>query len=118
MHCQNPMLDERWEGEFLAGFPGACAAGLGVFLPVYLFVVLAGPSYRHFAQNEQIRAFVQGVTTAATGAIAGAVIVLARHSIHDWWTLAIAVTTCRQITWCWPTEFRTAQLFQPPLGEA
>jgi chromate transporter len=37
--------------------------------------------------------FVQGVTAAATGAIAGAVIVLAKHSIHDYWTAAIALTT-------------------------
>ena len=72
---------------------GACAAGIGVFLPVYLFVVLLGPSYRRFSNNTQIRAFVQGVTAAATGAIAGAVVVLARHSIRDIWTTAIALAT-------------------------
>jgi chromate transporter len=36
---------------------------------------------------------VQGVTAAATGAIAGAVVVLAKHSVRDLWTLGIAVTT-------------------------
>src|SRR5262249_1927557 len=49
--------------------------------------------YKRFSQNQQIRAFVQGVTAAATGAIAGAVFVLAKHSIHDAWTAAIAIAT-------------------------
>ncbi|HXB22245.1 MAG TPA: chromate efflux transporter [Candidatus Solibacter sp.] len=80
-------------GYLVNGTWGACAAGVGVFLPVYLFVVLLGPSYRRFSGNTQIRAFVQGVTAAATGAIAGAVVVLGRHSIRDVWTAAIALAT-------------------------
>jgi chromate transporter len=80
-------------GYLVAGFPGACAAALGVFLPVYLFVVIVGPFYKRFSQNAQVRAFVQGVTAAATGAIAGAVFVLAKHSIRDGWTVAIAFGT-------------------------
>src|SRR5690349_11312149 len=42
-------------GYVVAGFPGACAAALGVFLPVYLFVVLVGPSYKRFSQNAQVQ---------------------------------------------------------------
>ncbi len=80
-------------GYLVGGFLGACAAALGVFLPVYLFVVLVGPFYQRFSQNNQIRSFVQGVTAAATGAIAGAVIVLARHSVRDLTTLGIALGT-------------------------
>jgi len=80
-------------GYLVAGLPGACAAGLGVFLPVYLFVVFIGPLYKRFAQNIQVRAFVQGVTAAATGAIAGAAFVLAKHSIRDVWTGGIALGT-------------------------
>jgi chromate transporter len=80
-------------GYLVAGTAGAGAAALGVFLPVYLFVVLIGPFYKRFSQNTQVRAFVQGVTAAATGAITGAVVVLAKHSIQDLWTASIAVTT-------------------------
>ena len=40
-----------------------------------------------------MRAFVQGVTAAATGAIAGAVVVLGKHSIQDYRTVGIALTT-------------------------
>lgn len=80
-------------GYLVNGMWGACAAAIGVFLPVYLFVVLLAPLYRRFSDDAQIRAFVQGVTAAATGAIAGAVIVLGRHSIRDLWTLTIALAT-------------------------
>jgi chromate transporter len=80
-------------GYLVSGIAGACAAALGVFLPVYLFVVVIGPFYKRFSQNVQVRSFVQGVTAAATGAIAGAVFVLAKHSIQDYWTVGIAVTT-------------------------
>jgi chromate transporter len=80
-------------GYLVSGVAGATAAALGVFLPVYLFVVVIGPFYKRFSQNVQVRAFVQGVTAAATGAIAGAVVVLGRHSIRDYWTVGIAVAT-------------------------
>jgi chromate transporter len=78
-------------GYIVHGWSGAVAAALGVFLPVYLVVVIAGPFYKKFADNPQLRAFVQGVTAAATGAIAGATIVLARRSVTDVPTILIAI---------------------------
>jgi chromate transporter len=78
-------------GYLVSGMWGACIAALGVFLPVYLFVIVVGPFFRRFSHNVEVRAFVEGVTAAATGAIAGAVVVLARRAIHDWVTLGIAV---------------------------
>jgi chromate transport protein ChrA len=50
------------------------AAAIGIFLPVYLVVVLLAPSYKRWAKNSQLTAFVRAVTAAATGAIAGAVV--------------------------------------------
>jgi chromate transporter len=78
-------------GYIIHGWIGAVAAALGVFLPVYLVVVIAGPFYKKFAGNPQLRAFVQGVTAAATGAIAGATVVLAKRSVTDIPTILIAV---------------------------
>ena len=80
-------------GYLVAGISGATAAAVGIFFPVYLVVVLLAPSYKRWAKNPQLNAFVRGVTAAATGAIAGAVIVLARRSIYDVATLMIAVVT-------------------------
>jgi chromate transporter len=80
-------------GYLVAGVSGATAAAVGIFFPVYLVVVLLAPSYKRWAKNPQLNAFVRGVTAAATGAIAGAVIVLARRSIYDVTTLMIAAVT-------------------------
>lgn len=80
-------------GYLVAGTPGATAAAVGIFLPVYLVVVALAPSYKRWAKNPQLSAFVRGVTAAATGAIAGAVIVLARRSLIDIPTSLIAVLT-------------------------
>src|SRR5438270_6419713 len=85
-------------GYLVSGMVSACAAALGVFLPVYLFVVIVGPFSKRLSKNKQNRAFVQGVTAAATGAIAGAVVVLGRHSIRDTWTFAIALATFLVLT--------------------
>jgi chromate transporter len=80
-------------GYLVAGIAGATAAALGIFLPVYLVVVLLAPSYKRWAKNPQLNAFVRGVTAAATGAIAGAVIVLARRSVYDVPTILICVVS-------------------------
>ena len=80
-------------GYLVAGLPGALVASLGMFLPTYLVVVLAAPHYRRFADNLHVRAFVDGVTAAATGAIAGAVFVLGKRALIDLPTVLIAVAT-------------------------
>jgi chromate transporter len=80
-------------GYLVAGFVGATLAALAVFAPPYVIVILGAPYYRRFAQNRQVKAFVQGVTAAAVGAIAGAAFILARRSIVDWPTLLIGVVT-------------------------
>jgi chromate transporter len=87
-------------GYLVDGLTGAVLAGLGVFLPVYLMVVVVAPFYRRLTQNNGIKAFVSGVTAAATGAIAGAVYILARHSLRDMATATIACLTLA-ILWRW-----------------
>jgi chromate transporter len=78
-------------GYLVAGAAGAAVAALGTFLPCYLFTVIPAPHFRRWSRSQVIRAFVDGVTAAATGAIAGAAFVLGRRAIVDVSTLAIAV---------------------------
>ncbi len=78
-------------GYLVAGFWGAVVTSIGVFLPVYLIVILLTPFYQKFAKNPQVGAFVEGVTAAATGAISGAVIVLGQQSIKDVFTVLVAL---------------------------
>jgi chromate transporter len=86
-------------GYLVQGFNGAVLAALGVFLPCWLFVVIPAPFYSRFADNPQLKAFVGGVTAAATGAIAGAVFVLARRAIIDVPTVLIFAATLACVVW-------------------
>jgi chromate transporter len=78
-------------GYLVAGPAGATVAALGTFLPCYLFTVIPAPHFKRWSGNLAVRAFVDGVTAAATGAIAGAALVLGRRAIVDLATLGIAV---------------------------
>lgn len=78
-------------GYLVAGPFGAIAAAAAVFLPPYLLVIFAAPHYRRFARNPQVKAFAQGVTAAAVGAIAGAAIILSRRAVTDVSTFVIAL---------------------------
>jgi chromate transporter len=78
-------------GYLVAGPAGAFVAAWAVFAPPYFIVIVAAPYYRRFAQNRQVKAFVQGVTAAAVGAIAGAAYILARRSLVDLPTVLIGI---------------------------
>jgi len=85
-------------GYLVRGLWGASLAALGVFLPVYLFVVIPSGWFKKYAKDPRLNAFVNGVTAAATGAIAGACVVLARRAIVDVPTAMIALTTFAVLT--------------------
>lgn len=79
-------------GYLVAGFPGACVAALATFFPCYLFTVLPAPYFKKIAKNKSVKAFVDGITAAVIGALAGAVIVIATRSIIDIPTALIAIS--------------------------
>ena len=85
-------------GYLVAGVAGAAAAAIAVFVPPYLIVIVGAPYYRRFAKNLQVKAFVQGVTAAAVGAIAGAAFILGKRSLVDVPTILIAVATFALLT--------------------
>jgi chromate transporter len=80
-------------GYLVAGPIGSAVAAWAVFAPPYLIVLFGAPYYRRFAQNPQVKAFVEGVTAAAVGAITGAAYILARRSVVDTATVIISLTT-------------------------
>ena len=80
-------------GYLVAGFPGALVAALATFLPCYLFTIALAPSFKKIAQNQSIKAFVDGITAAVVGALVGAVGVIATRSILDIPTTLIAIAT-------------------------
>jgi len=80
-------------GYLVAGLAGATLAAIGVFLPVYLITIFLAPHFHRVAKNQQVKAFVDGVTAAATGAIAGAAVILGRRALVDGPTILIALVT-------------------------
>ncbi|MFZ6733455.1 chromate transporter [Undibacterium sp. Ji42W] len=80
-------------GYLVAGLPGACVAALATFLPCYLFTVIPAPYFKKYGKVPGVLAFVDGITAAAIGAIAGSVIVIAKRSIIDIPTALIALVS-------------------------
>lgn len=67
--------------DFCSGLSGASVAALATFLPCYFFTILPAPYFKKHGKRPGIVAFVDGVTAAAVGAIAGACVVLGRRTI-------------------------------------
>ena len=78
-------------GYLVAGLAGAAVAAVGIFLPVYIFTIIPAPWFQRHRDNAQLKAFVAGATAAASGAIAGAVVVLGQRAIFDMPTALIAL---------------------------
>jgi len=70
-------------GYLVSGLPGACVAALAAFLPCYVLTVVPAPYFKKYGQRPAIKAFVDGITAAAIGALSGAVVVLATRAIVD-----------------------------------
>jgi chromate transporter len=77
-------------GFIVAGLAGASVAAAGVFLPAFAVVVILAPQFSRMLRNAGVRAFVNGVTAAAIGALMGAVIVFSLRTFHDWRAIPIA----------------------------
>jgi chromate transporter len=68
-------------GYLVEGLSGAVVAAIATFLPCYLLTVIPAPYFKKHGKRPGIVAFVDGVTAAAIGAIAGAVVVLGRRTL-------------------------------------
>ena len=80
-------------GYLVAGLPGASVAALATFVPCYLFTVIPAPYFKKYGRLPGVVAFVDGITAAAVGAIAGSVVVLARRSLVDVPSILLALAT-------------------------
>lgn len=68
-------------GYLIYGLTGAVVATVCVFLPVYFFVVAPGRLFRRHEDHLRLKGFVKGATAAASGAIAGAAIIISKQTL-------------------------------------
>lgn len=80
-------------GYLVAGFPGASVEASATFLPFYLFTVIPAPYFKKYGKHPSIKAFVDGITAAVIGALAGSVIVIASRTINGVPNIVMAVAT-------------------------
>jgi chromate transporter len=84
------VITAAFVGYLVAGFAGAVVAAAAVFFPVYLFVLFVGRYIIRYRNNPSLKGFIKGATAAASGAIAGASVILAEGAIVDYATAIIA----------------------------
>ena len=77
-------------GYLVAGTAGALTAALAVFLPAWLLVVIVAPHFDRIRRNASSRRFVDGIVAGATGAIAGAAILLSARVLTSPESVVIA----------------------------
>ncbi len=94
------VITAAFVGYLVAGFWGSVIAASGVFLPVYLFVLFVGRYIIRYREHPALKGFVKGATAAASGAIAGAAVIIGQGSIIDIPTSTIGIVSVL-ILWRW-----------------
>jgi chromate transporter len=87
------VITATFVGYLVAGFWGAVAATVGIFLPSFLLILVAAPLLRRHRANRNVQGFVKGAYAAAIGTILGACVLLGRIAIGDWLTILIGVVS-------------------------
>jgi chromate transporter len=85
------VITATFVGYLVAGFWGSVVSTIGIFLPSFLFVLIAAPLLARHRSNRNVQGFIKGAYAAAIGTILGACILLGRIAIGDWLTALIGV---------------------------
>lgn len=87
------VITATFVGFLVAGFWGALAATVGIFLPSFILVQVAAPVLARHRANRNVQGFVKGAYAAAIGTILGACVLLGRIAIGDAFTFAIGLAS-------------------------
>jgi chromate transporter len=87
------VITATFVGYLVAGFWGSLVSTIGIFLPSFIFVLVAAPILARNRDNPNVQGFVKGAYAAAIGTILGACILLGRIAIGDWVTALIGIVS-------------------------
>src|SRR5262249_4769105 len=85
------VITATFVGYLVAGFWGALAATVGIFLPSFILVLVAAPILARHRADRNVQGFIKGAYGAAIGTILGACVLLGRIAICDWFPALLAV---------------------------
>ncbi|MBV8767107.1 MAG: chromate efflux transporter [Hyphomicrobiales bacterium] len=85
------VITATFVGFLVAGFWGSLLSTIGIFLPSFIFVLVAAPILARNRGNPNVQGFVKGAYAAAIGTILGACILLGRIAIGDLVTALIGL---------------------------
>lgn len=83
------LITATFVGYRVAGTLGALVATISIFLPAFLMTIAAASSLRRFRNNEQVQAFLRGVSPAVVGLLVAAALSVGRSGINTWIGLSI-----------------------------
>ena len=85
------VITATFVGYLVAGFGGALAATIGIFLPSFVLVLVVAPLLARHRGNPNVQGFIKGAYAAAIGTILGACVMLGRIAIGDSFTILISI---------------------------
>ncbi len=86
------VITATFVGFLVAGFWGSLVSTVAIFLPSFLFVLVAAPLLQRHRGNANVQGFIKGAYVAAIGTILGASVLLGRIAIGDLLTGAMALS--------------------------
>jgi chromate transporter len=78
-------------GYVLGGVPGGILATVGIFLPAFIFVAVSNPLIPRLRASVWMGAFLDGINAASLGLMAAVTFELARATLLDPLTIALAI---------------------------
>src|ERR1700759_4322964 len=87
------VITATFVGYLVAGFWGSLVSTIGIFLPSFLFVLIAAPLLARHRANPNVQGFVKGAYAAAIGTILGACILRGRSAIGEGLTALIGIAS-------------------------
>jgi chromate transporter len=85
------VITATFVGFLVAGFWGSLVSTVAIFLPSFLFVLVAAPLLQRHRGNANVQGFIKGAYGAAIGTILGASVLLGKVAIGDVLTGALAL---------------------------
>jgi len=87
------VITATFVGYIVGGFWGSLASTVGIFLPSFIFVLVAAPLLARHRTNPNVQGFVKGAYAAAIGTILRACFLLGKIAIGDWLTAAVGLVS-------------------------